>query len=293
MKVKRIYNIFFSPCGGTKTVVTTLSSNIKEDFALREVESFNCDFTLPEKRSTFPRLNSDDLVVFGCPTYAGRLPNLLLPYLNTIEGNGALAVCVVTFGNRNFDNSLAELCALLADRGFLVFGAGAFSAFHVFSDSLGKGRPDAKDLEEIRDFSTQLSSKYNLISRGISARDLQVSQFEAQKNGYFYPHFSVFGAPDGPYYRPQDSHGNFIDIRKVKPLTTSQCTSCGLCALLCPMGSIDKNDYSLVSGICVKCCACVRMCPQDAKYFDDPGFLYHKSDLEKKYAQRAPNSVFL
>ena len=39
--------------------------------------------------------------------------------------------------------------------------------------------------------------------------------------------------------------------------------------------------------------ACVKGCPTGAKYFDDPGYLYHKSELEEVYARPANNEVFL
>lgn len=59
------------------------------------------------------------------------------------------------------------------------------------------------------------------------------------------------------------------------------------------MGSIDPADVSRVNGVCIKCGACVKGCPTGAKYFDDPGYLYHKSELEEIYAQPAKNEVFL
>ena len=34
------------------------------------------------------------------------------------------------------------------------------------------------------------------------------------------------------------------------------CIQCGLCAGLCPMGSIDPAHPEEVRGICIKCCAC-------------------------------------
>ena len=37
----------------------------------------------------------------------------------------------------------------------------------------------------------------------------------------------------------------------------------------------------------------VKGCPSGAKYFDDPGYLYHKSELEEIYARPAKNEVFL
>ena len=82
--------------------------------------------------------------------------------------------------------------------------------------------------------------------------------------------------------------------RTRKPvMDTDKCVKCGLCARLCPMGSIDPNDVSNVAGKCIKCCACVKGCPAEAKYFDDAGYLYHKSELEEVYARPAANEVFL
>ena len=59
------------------------------------------------------------------------------------------------------------------------------------------------------------------------------------------------------------------------------------------MGSIAPHDPALVPGICIKCCACVKKCPAGAKYYDDPGYLYHKEELELGYARRAANATFL
>ena len=73
----------------------------------------------------------------------------------------------------------------------------------------------------------------------------------------------------------------------------AKCTHCGWCAAHCPMGSISVEDPQQVPGVCIKCCACVKGCPTGAKYYDDPGYLYHKSELEEVYARSAENAVFL
>ena len=67
-------------------------------------------FRKPEERAADFAFGPGDLVVVGSPTYAGRMPNKIAPdFQARLRGNGALAVAAVTFGNRAYDNSLAEL----------------------------------------------------------------------------------------------------------------------------------------------------------------------------------------
>lgn len=80
---------------------------------------------------------------------------------------------------------------------------------------------------------------------------------------------------------------------KVVPKTKETCTQCGRCAALCPMGSIDPDDCTRLTGICIKCGACVKGCPVGAKFYDDEGYLYHQHELELGYARRAEPSIFV
>ena len=275
MEIKRVWKIFFSATGTTEKIVTTVADCMAASCGV-EVRAY--DFTLPPARETFPSLSETDLVVFGCPTYAGRLPNLLLKYLDTMAGNGAYAVPIVTFGNRAFDNSLAELCALLESHDFHTIAAAAFSCEHSFSNTLGDGRPDENDLKEAENF---VLSVFGKVVKAVAF---------CQPIGPI----KVDGDPNAAYYQPRDRHGAFIDIRKVKPITTEACTRCGLCSEVCPMGAIDRADCTQTPGICIKCCACIKKCPQRAKLFTDTGYLYHKEELEAMYGgRRAENSFYL
>ena len=274
-RISRIWKIYFSPTGTTQKVVSRVADCLADNLSL---DTFTFDFTLPAARKDFVKLDEEDLIIFGCPTYAGRLPNLLLPYLETISGNGALAIPIVTFGNRAFDNSLAELQCLLDNHGFRTIAAAAFSCEHSFSHTLGAGRPDDADLMEADTFAL---SVFGLLIRAISLQET-------------LPPLTVDGDPQAPYYKPQDRNGRFIDIRKVKPLTSSSCTNCGICAAACPMGAISTEDFRQVSGICIKCGACIKKCPHHAKYYDDAGYLYHKAELEAMYGSfRAVNRFFV
>ena len=94
--------------------------------------------------------------------------------------------------------------------------------------------------------------------------------------------------------RVPDRNGNPVNILKIKPLTDPEkCDQCGLCAALCPMGSIDSADAAHIPGICIKCCACVKKCPTGAKYYTDEKYLYHQHELEEGFARRAEPELFL
>jgi len=270
--IERINALYFSPTGTTKKVVTGIAEQIfkksKKDTILH---SF--DFTLPAARKDSLYFNEEDLLIIGVPVIAGRVPNVLLKYLNSMAGNGALAVAVVVYGNRNYDDALIELKNILEDDGFKVFAAGAFIGEHSFSDILAKNRPDEKDMAVTSEFADQIIKKMAL------GHKIQTALVKGE-------------TPYRDYYRPKDAEGNPVDIRKVTPKTNSNCTNCMLCAMVCPMGSIDFEDVTKLNGICIKCCACVKKCPRNAKYFDDYNYLRHKHELEIGFAFRKEPELF-
>ena len=215
--------------------------------------------------------------MLGTSVYAGRVPNKLLPAVqNCFKADGALAVPVVTFGNRNFDNGLIELRNELENNGFHTVAGAGIACRHVFSEKLAPGRPDEADWAAIEKFAVSAAEKV-----------MNLTEIPAP--------VSVKGDdPVGPYYTPLGTDGKPAVFLKAKPLTKAElCDSCGICVKACPMGSIDAADPSLVSGICIKCQACVKKCPTGAKYFDDPAFLSHVAMLEQNYTRRAEPEFFL
>ncbi len=273
--------VYFSGTGTTAKLTSAIADRLAEELAAQPEagedysRAEDIDFTPPQARRTKYKFLENDLVVFGMPVIAGRVPNVLLKFLNTLQGGGALTVPIVLYGNRDFDDALIELRDILQERGFHVIGAAAFIGEHSFSRILAAGRPDSSDMELSSDFARRLAGK--------------IHRHGAEKLRMAAPVPVGGDRPLRPYYKPQDRDGNSIDILKVKPrLNAELCSGCGTCIDACPMGSITRQNLpqhiAPITGICIKCCACVKKCPAGAWYFDDPGFLYHKQELEKMHA---------
>lgn len=274
--IKQVWAVYYSGTGTTRKTVTALSKALAQ--GLNAPWQEYC-FNLPQSREKELTFGPNDLVVLGVPVYAGRVPNLLLPYVrDCIHGSATLAVPVVLYGNRNFDDGLMELRNVMWDNGFIPLCAAAIVGEHSFSTTLGAGRPDAQDMALVAELAARTLDKLG-----------SMTQLPDQP-------VAVEGCdPIRPYYTPRDRHGDPIkDFLKAKPVTDpDKCVKCGLCARLCPMGSIDPADVSNVAGKCIKCCACVKSCPKGAKLFEHEGYLYHQHELEALYARRAESRIFL
>lgn len=246
-------------------------------------------FTLPDERKKSCTFTEEDLLILGTPVYAGRIPNKILPDVDrSFEGNGTLAVAVSVFGNRNYDDGLMELALLLENHGFCVAAAAAAAARHAFSDDIGAGRPDKQDEEELRVFARRAAEKikeFSGVEKIVSGNKAACGVLALQITGH---------NPVGPYYTPLRADGQPAKFLKAKPVTDENlCNRCGTCAQVCPMGSISREDPSVVNGICIKCQACIRSCPAQAKHFEDEDFLSHVEMLREHYTRRAANAFFL
>ena len=274
MDIKKVAGVYFSPAGSTKTVVETAAEELARELG---VPCRYISLNTPSERAQEYTFAADELVVFGCPVYAGRLPNKIAPdFVRCLHGSGAPAVGIVTYGGRAFDNALAEMCDTLTKNGFRPAAGAACLCRHVFSDKLAAGRPDEADQAEIRSFMHKVVDK-------LRASDA----FSAPV---------VPGSAEAAYYVPLKADNKPAKFLKAKPSTDlSLCSGCGKCVELCPMGSIDPKNPAEITGICIKCCACTTGCPTGAKKLDDPDFLSHTAMLLNKFCngERKPNEFFL
>ena len=276
MQITRVCGVYFSPCGSVEKIIFEMAG-----FAAKElhVPLAEYSFTLPTDRKFRFDFKGTDLVFFGTPVYAGRVPNKIMPYIkDAFWGNGAIAVPVVVFGNRNFDDALVELRNLLEDNMFHTIAASAIVARHSFSEVIAPDRPNEEDFADMRKFVDKVLKK------------LEHSSKEELEEPISVPGTN----PPEKYYVPLGIDGKPAKFLKAYPKTDlTKCDHCSICSCACPMGSIDMSDPQIVSGICIKCQACIRKCPQKAKYFDDEAFLSHKQMLEKNYIRNTQSHFFI
>ncbi len=271
--IQDISMFYFSATGTTRKVVLTVANEIVN--RAEEMKLKNCfDVTLPFNREKPVRFSKDELVIVGLPVYAGRVPNLLIKYLKTIESNGATAVPIVVYGNRNYDDALVELKDILDSCGFNVIAGAAFIGEHSFSKILAKARPDSKDFEIMINFAHVIIEK------------LRSPIFDE-------PLYIKGEVPYRDHYMPRNKANETVDFRKIKPKTSESCIDCKICSEECSMGSIDYQNVTVISGICIKCCACIKKCPVQAKYFDDMNYIRHKNELEIEFQERKEPDLFI
>ncbi len=262
-KVKVYY---FSPTGGTLQVAQRLGDRLG---ALLGAAVEYHSYTLPREREALPQVEAGDVVVWATPVYAGRIPNKTLDYVRrAIHADGNPAIALVAFGNRAYDNALAELVGLMEEGGMKPVAAAAMVTRHAFSDTLGAGRPNEEDLAALDRFATQVAEK--LITHNSELITVSVP-------GEVHPE---------KYYTPLKTNNAPAGFLKAKPSCNSElCTRCGECLEVCPMGSIGAKDgMPTFDGVCIKCQACRRHCPTGSIAFTDPEYLSHVAMLERTFA---------
>jgi len=238
-----------------------------------------CPYTLPRERAEMPTFEKGDVVLWATPVYAGRIPNKTLDFvrsaLENAKGKALNGVALVTFGNRAYDNALAELVGLMQENDIRMVGAAAMVTRHSFSDTLGAGRPNAEDWKLLEEFATKVAE--HIATDGLMS---------AQVPGEAHPE---------KYYTPLKTNQAPAGFLKAKPTCDEEkCNHCGRCAEVCPMGSIGWCDgRSRFEGICIKCQACRLECPTGAIAFTDPEYRSHVKMIEETFAEPKRGEFFV
>lgn len=238
MKIQSLKLVCFSPTGTTKSIIQSIASGINQSTA--EL----IDITKPNARKQKLQTSENELLIVAVPVYIGRVPALLSEWLHAVKADRTPTVCVVVYGNRDYEDALLELKDILMKRGCIPIACAAYIGEHSFSSPetpIAEGRPDASDLNNAE-----------LFGRKIDEKLLSLSSVD---------HISDINVP-GNYPYKGDAKLWSVDFIAV----SNECTQCGICAEVCPVGAIDPENSNLIdTERCITCCACIKNCPQNAR----------------------------
>ncbi len=242
MQVNQVKLIYFSATGTTQKVLESIAKGI----AIEDVEHIN--LTLPKEAQQAVPPFSGELVIIGAPVYGGRLPVDAVNRLKQLQASNTLAILIVVYGNREFEDALLELKNLAIDLGFHPVAGGAFIGEHSFASEgvpIANGRPDCQDVQIAMDFGAKIKDK-------VSAMQSPNAQMELEVPGSFP--YEASGA------RPMT----------VSPITKEDaCTVCGTCASVCPTDAIRINESVATEiELCIRCCACIKNCPEGVRVIE-------------------------
>ena len=139
-----VYTIVFSPTGGTKKAADLFAEAFCKDYVTIDLTERGRDFS----KDSFVQ---EDICIVAVPSYGGRVPDAAVSRLRQMKGNGAGAILMVVYGNRDYDDTLVELQDTLTDAGFSCVAAVASIAEHSIMRQFATGRPDAQDAQELAD----------------------------------------------------------------------------------------------------------------------------------------------
>lgn len=247
-----VVEIIFSPTGGTEKVTHIISrrwggSSTQIDLSDPEIDFKKCV------------IDRGAHALIAMPSFGGRAPAAAVKRLKQIAGNGAVCTLVCVYGNRAFEDTLAEMEDVAKESGFRVVAAIAAVAEHSIMPQYASGRPDASDKKQIEAFADQIAAGSAAAVRSI------------------------------PGKRPYKKAGG----AGLVPKPGKDCVKCGVCAKGCPVRAIDPVRFKADPKKCMACMRCVKKCPHHARKINDVMVSAAALAIRKACLVRKENELFV
>lgn len=243
--------IIFSPTGGTEKAAHIISRQWGESAVEIDLSDSQTEFS-------GVAIGKDDRVLIAMPSFGGRAPAVAIERLKKIAGNGAECTLVCVYGNRAYEDTLAEMEDAAKACGFRVVAAVAAVAQHSILPQYAANRPDAADEKQLERFAQQIAEK---------------SESEVAIPG------------NRPYKK--DGSGGLV------PKATKDCVQCGACAKSCPVQAIDPATLTADGKKCISCMRCVKRCPRDARKVNGAMAAIAAMAIRKACSVRKEDELFL
>lgn len=251
------YSIYFSPTGSTKKIASLLA-------APWQCEKREIDLSCAEGEENHQGFGKADVCLVAVPSYGGRVPAIALDRMSRFSAEGTKAILLVTYGNREYDDTLLELKETLLAKGFRVGAAVTAVTEHSIIHEIAKGRPDKADIEQLHTYVRQIKERFDA---GDITDDLKVKGT--------HPFREYGGVP-------------------LKPKAGRKCTSCGLCAKKCPVQAIPADDPKKTNQeICISCMRCIKICPEHARKLDPLMLKVAGAKLKKECIETKRNECMM
>lgn len=249
-----IISLCFSPTGGTQKAAMALANGLGA--VAQEV-----DLTLDVNPAQ--SFVQEDVCIVAVPAFGGRVPEIAMKRLAQLEGNGAKAVLLVSYGNRAIEDTLIELYDGVMQAGFVPVAGVVAVCEHSIMPQFATNRPNEADRAELKKFGEKIALQLD----GKNTAALEI-----------------------PGNRPYRAFGGL----GIKPKTSSACKQCGQCAQDCPVGAIPKQQPNKTDEtVCITCMRCIKRCPLQARSLN-PLLIFAASQKMKKVCSTyKENQLFL
>jgi len=200
-------------------------------------------------------IESFDLTGFGCPVMGFRPTFSMSDFIAGLPLQQEKPAFIYVTCAGICASSLWMLSQLLNKKGRMVIAAQQFKAEVSWPVArlpgiiLDKGRPDARDLPSIQQFTGAIYEALQSRAENCPVTPLAIPFA-------FLNPFSYMGrANKAPYLSL---------IMGTKKVIESRCTRCGMCQKYCASHAISLNPYPQFSSACTGCWGCYNICPEGA-----------------------------